>query len=201
MNRILLASFLSLALAPLQSFADAVPGKPAPAFEVKDAKGKAQKLADYKGKWLVLEWTNKDCPYVKKHYGSGNMQKLQKAYTDKGVAWLSVISSAPGKQGNLKPEEALKVASENKSAASAILLDETGTMGKAYGAKTTPHMFVINPEGNVVYAGGIDDNDSSNPAVIAKSKNYVSAALDAGMAGKPVETASAKSYGCAIKYQ
>ncbi len=200
MKKLLLASLCSLALFPLSAMADAVPGQAAPTFEVKDAKGKTQKLADYKGKWVVLEWYNKDCPYVKKHYGSGNMQKLQKSYTDKGVTWLTVISSAPGKQGHLKPDEAVKVASANKSVANAILLDESGTVGKAYGAKTTPHMFVINPEGNVVFAGGIDDNDSASPDVIAKSKNFVAAALDSSLAGKPVETASAKPYGCSVKY-
>lgn len=193
---ILVATFLAAPMA----LAEAVPGKPAPAFEVKDAAGKIQNLSGYKGKWVVLEWTNKDCPYVKKHYNSKNMQKLQKTYTDKGVSWLSVISSKKGDQGHLSPAEATKVASANGAAATAILLDESGTMGRAYGAKTTPHMYVINPEGNVVYAGGIDDNDSANPDVIAKSKNYVAAALDAGLAGKPVEVVSSKPYGCSVKY-
>lgn len=188
-------------LAPLVALAEAEVNKPAPAFEVKDATGKTHKLADYKGKWLVLEWFNKDCPYVKKHYGSENMQKLQKNYTDKKVTWLSVISSAKGKQGYLTAEEALKLPAQNKSAATATLLDETGVMGKAYGAKTTPHMFVINPEGKVVYAGAIDDNDSANPNVIAKSKNYVASALDSAMAGKAVEVSSSKPYGCGVKYQ
>lgn len=188
-------------LAPLAALAEAEVNKPAPAFEVKDATGKTHKLADYKGKWLVLEWFNKDCPYVKKHYGSENMQKLQKNYTDKKVTWLSVISSAKGKQGYLTAEEALKLPAQNKSAATATLLDETGVMGKAYGAKTTPHMFVINPEGKVVYAGAIDDNDSANPNVIAKSKNYVASALDSAMAGKAVEVSSSKPYGCGVKYQ
>lgn len=199
MKSLIVALALSLG-APMIAHADAVPGQPAPAFDVKDANGKSQTLAGLKGKWVVLEWTNKDCPYVKKHYSSKNMQGLQKSYTGKGVTWFTVISSKKGEQGNLAPADALKVAKENGSSSTAVLIDESGAMGKAYGAKTTPHMFVINPEGTVVYAGGIDDNDSANPAVIAKSKNYVSAALDAAMTGKPVETASARPYGCSVKY-
>jgi AhpC/TSA family len=185
---------------PAMVIADAVPGKPAPPFEVKDARGHVQKLSDYQGKWLVLEWFNKDCPYVRKHYGSGNMQGLQQRYVTQGVAWLSVISSAPGKQGYVEPAEALNTVKTTKSAASQVLLDPSGTMGKAYGAKTTPHMFIIDPTGTVVYAGGIDDNDSANPAVIPTSKNYVSAALDAALAGQKVVTASARPYGCHVQY-
>lgn len=193
---------LSLALAaPLSSLAAAKVNEGAPTFEVKDAQGKAHRLADYKGKWVVLEWYNKDCPYVKKHYGSGNMQKLQGEFTGKGVQWLTVISSAKGTQGYLEPKEALQVATEAKAASTAILLDEKGVMGRAYGAKTTPHMFVINPEGKVVYAGAIDDNDSASPEVIAKSKNYVASALAAGLEGKPIEVSSTRPYGCGVKYK
>ncbi len=181
--------------------ASAVPGKPAPDFNVTDAQGNTHQLADYEGEWLVLEWFNKDCPFVKKHYGSGNMQELQRSYAAKGVKWLTVISSANGKQGYLEPADALKVAADHNHAASAsFLLDPEGTMGKAYDAKTTPHMFVINPEGVIVYAGAIDDNDSANPAVIPDSTNYVKAALDAAMAGNPVATATSRPYGCTIKY-
>lgn len=191
-----------IALMPMAlAQAEAIPGKPAPTFEVKDATGKTRTLADSKGKWVVLEWYNKDCPYVKKHYDGGNMQSLQKAYTDKGVTWYTVISSAKGKQGHQPPADALKTATEKKSLASAILLDESGTMGKAYGAKTTPHMYIIDPKGNIAYAGGIDDNDSADPKVIAKSKNYVAAALDAGLASKKIEVASARPYGCGVKYE
>ena len=198
----LISVFATIAMfaLPMTSYAEAVAGKDAPAFEVKDATGKTHKLSDFKGKWLVLEWYNKDCPYVKKHYSSQNMQKLQKTYTGKGVQWLSVISSAKGKQGHLAAADALKVAKETNSSATAVLLDETGVMGKAYDAKTTPHMFVINPQGKVVYAGGIDDNDSANPDVIAKSKNFVATALDESLAGKAVTTASARPYGCSVKY-
>lgn len=191
---------LSTFVLSTSAFAAAVPGKAAPAFEVSDAVNKIHKLADYAGKWVVLEWFNKDCPYVKKHYGSGNMQSLQKTYTSKGVVWLTVISSAEGKQGYQEGSEAKKYAAEQKSNTSAILIDSKGVMGKAYGAKTTPHMFVIDPKGQVVFAGGIDDNDSSDPAVISKSKNFVVAALDSAMAGKKVEVSSAKPYGCAVKY-
>jgi peroxiredoxin len=200
MKSLLLSMFaVTLLLSPLAR-ADAEPGKPAPAFEVKTADGKTAKLSDYAGKWVVLEWTNKDCPYVKKHYGSKNMQAVQKAYTGKGVTWLSVISSAPGKQGHLEGAAALAEAKGNGSAATAILLDPTGVMGKAYGAKTTPHMFVIDPKGTVVYAGAIDDNDSADPAVIKTSKNLVAAALDAGLAGKAPAVTSSRAYGCGVKY-
>lgn len=191
---------LAFVLSGYFAAAEAVPGKPAPAFEAKDATGKVQKLSDYAGKWVVLEWFNKDCPYVQKHYGSGNMQSLQKTYSDKGVVWLSVNSSAKGKEGYTEPSEAVKVAKEEKSNALAVLLDPTGVVGKAYGAKTTPHMFVVDPKGMVVYAGAIDDNDSSDPSVIAKSKNFVAAALDQGMTGKKIEIASKKPYGCGTKY-
>lgn len=198
----LISIFATIALfaLPMTVRAEAVAGKDAPAFEAKDSTGKTHKLTDFKGKWVVLEWYNKDCPYVKKHYGSQNMQKLQKTYTGKGVQWLSVISSAKGKQGHLTPAEAVKNAKETNSSATAALIDESGAMGKEYGAKTTPHMFVINPQGKVVYAGGIDDNDSADSAVIAKSKNFVAVALDESLAGKAVTTSSARPYGCSVKY-
>lgn len=198
----LLRGVAALALVlPLFANAAAVPGKAAPDFSVKDAEGKTHSLADYKGDWLVLEWFNKDCPYVKKHYGSNNMQSLQEKYTDKDVKWLTIISSAEGKQGYLTAEEAVKEAKSHKLASSApFLLDTDGKMGKAYDAKTTPHIFIINPEGVVVYAGAIDDNDSANPAVIPDSKNYVTAALDEALAGKPVSTPVSRPYGCTIKY-
>lgn len=199
MKQIKFAIFSILISASIFANADAVPGKPAPAFQVKDSKGEMQSLAGLKGKWIVLEWFNKDCPYVKKHYSVGNMQKIQKVYADKAT-WLTVISSAKGKQGHLSPAEAVKVATENKSAAKAILLDEDGVMGRAYGAKTTPHMYIINPEGIVVYAGAIDDNDSANSNVIPKSKNFVTLALESAMAGKPIETATTRPYGCSVKY-
>lgn len=196
-----LMAMIAMIALPLSVHAEAKPGQAAPAFEVKDATGKMHRLSDLTGRWTVLEWYNKDCPYVRKHYGANNMQKLQKSYTAKGVTWLTVISSAKGKQGYLEPASALKNAEEQNSSATAVLIDADGKMGKAYGAKTTPHMFVIDPAGKVVYAGAIDDNDSSDPSVIAKSKNHVSAALDEGMSGKKVTVASSRPYGCGVKYQ
>lgn len=191
----------ALLLVPSFAFADAEVGKPAPEFEVKDAEGKTHKLADFKDKWVVLEWFNKGCPYVKKHYGSKNMQKLQEAYTKKGVIWLTVNSSAEGKQGHVDGKTAIKDAKKFKAVPSAILLDADGKVGKAYGAKTTPHMFIINPKQEVVYAGAIDDNDSPNPATISGARNYVENALDAGMSNKTIEVASSKPYGCSVKYK
>lgn len=188
-------------LAPTLTMAAAVPGEPAPDFSETDARGEEHTLSDYEGEWLVLEWFNKDCPYVRKHYGSDNMQGLQAKYTEQGVTWLTVISSAPGKQGHLEPEEAETVAAmQNLNASAPFLLDTDGNMGKAYGAKATPHMFVINPQGEVVYAGAIDDNDSANPAVIPESNNYVASALDASMNGEAVKVASTRAYGCTVKY-
>lgn len=193
--------FASLLALPALALAVATPGEPAPDFSETDAKGDTHTLSDYEGEWLVLEWFNKDCPYVRKHYGSDNMQSLQEKYTEKGVNWLTVISSAEGKQGYLEPDEAQKEAdAHNLNASAPFLLDPNGDMGRAYGAKTTPHMYIINPDGEVVYAGAIDDNDSANPAVIPDSHNYVAAALDQAMNGKPVETASSQAYGCSVKY-
>lgn len=182
------------------AFAEVKVDSPAPNFTEKDANGKSHSLTDMKGKWVVLEWFNKDCPYVKKHYGSQNMQKLQAEYTKKGVQWMTVISSAEGQQGYLNPADALANAKAAGSGATATLIDADGTMGKAFGAKVTPHMFVINPEGKVVYAGAIDSNDSADPKTIAKSENYVKSALDAGLAGKAIVTKTSKAYGCGVKY-
>lgn len=192
---------LSLFAVPALAFAVATPGEKAPDFSEVDARGESHKLSDYSGEWLVIEWFNKDCPYVQKHYGSGNMQSLQEKYTGQDVNWLTVISSAEGKQGHLSPAGALEVAQSHKLKASApFLLDTDGNMGRAYGAKATPHMFVVNPEGDVVYAGAIDDNDSANPAVIPDSNNYVAAALDAARSGEQVAVASSRAYGCSVKY-
>ncbi len=201
MNVLKGALFASLLALPALALAVATPGEPAPDFSETDANGNTHSLSDYEGEWLVLEWFNQDCPYVRKHYGSGNMQSLQEKYTEKGVEWLTVISSAEGKQGYLEPEEAKKEAeAHNLNASAPFLLDPNGDMGRAYGAKTTPHMYIINPDGEVVYAGAIDDNDSANPAVIPDSHNYVAAALDQAMNGEPVETASSQAYGCSVKY-
>ncbi|MCE9614709.1 MAG: thioredoxin family protein [Lentisphaerae bacterium] len=174
--------------------------RPAPAFTLTDIAGKAHSLADYKGKYVVLEWTNPECPFVKKHYGSGNMPRLQQTYTAKGVVWLTVNSSAAGKQGNRDAAAWVTWLAEQHAAPTALLLDPDGTAGHAYDAKTTPHLFVINPEGEIIYEGAIDDRPTWKPEDIDGAKNYVSGALDAAMAGKPVEPALTAAYGCSVKY-
>jgi peroxiredoxin len=188
------------ALGAAPAAAAAVVGQPAPAFTVVDSHGKTHSLADFKGKIVVLEWWNFECPFVAKHYGSGNMQKLQKEWTAKGVVWLTVSSSAPGKQGHVDGAKADTLMKEKGGASTAVLLDHDGKAGRAYGAKTTPHLFVIDPKGTVVYAGGIDDKPSTDQADIATAKNYVSAALAEVTAGKAVTTATSQPYGCSVKY-
>jgi peroxiredoxin len=175
-------------------------GEPAPGFTGTDTKGKAHSLADYKGRFVVLEWHNRDCPYVRKHYGAGNMQALQKEWAGKGVVWLTILSSAPGQQGHQTAEAANAFFAEQKSAASAILLDPEGKIGHLYEAKTTPHMYVIDPQGNLVYNGAIDDKPTADPADIPTAKNFLSAALTEAMAGKPVSTPTSRPYGCSVKY-
>lgn len=173
---------------------------PAPQFTTVDINGKTHSLADYKGKTVVLEWFNPGCPFVKKHYESGNMQKLQEKYTKQGVVWLTVNSSALGKQGYMTHEEAKEKVSQWHIKASASLVDADGIVGKMYGAKTTPHMFVIDPKGELVYQGAIDDNSSSSQASIENAKNFVQATLDEILAGKMVTVASTDPYGCSVKY-
>jgi peroxiredoxin len=175
-------------------------GNPAPDFSLTDCSGKKVSLSDFKGKVVVLEWVNHRCPFVVKHYGSGNMQKLQADATAKGVAWLSICSSAPGKQGHSTPADAAKKCNEVQSAATAYLLDESGEVGKTYGAKVTPDMYVIDANGVLVYHGAIDDKKSTNPGDIAGAKNHVAAALDEVLAGKPVSTPKTDPYGCSVKY-
>lgn len=172
----------------------------APNFTLTDVNGKKVSLSDFKGKTVVLEWVNFDCPFVKKHYGSGNMQSLQKKYTEKDVVWLSICSSAPDKEGNFTSGEVKEKLKERNAVPSHYLFDERGTVGKLYAAKTTPHMFIINKEGILVYAGAIDDTPSTSKDDIKTAKNYVTAALDAVLAGKPVETKTTSSYGCSVKY-
>lgn len=192
----------ALAVVSLSGAAMAGPvvGQPAPDFSGTDTMGTTHKLSDFKGKTVVLEWTNPECPYVVKHYHGGNMQKFQKAATDEGVVWLRVISSAPGKQGHSTPDAANTYAKTNNVAATATLLDETGTIGKMYDAKTTPHMFIVNAEGTLVYAGAIDDKPSTDEADNASASNYVSAALANIKAGEAVATPETKPYGCSVKY-
>src|SRR5260370_3357862 len=166
-----------------------------------DSNGKSQRLGDYKCKYVVLEWHNQGCPYTKKHYESGNMQRLQKEWTAKGVVWLTVISSAPGTQGYVTPTQENDYVKKMNGAPTAVLMDPGGTLGHLYAAKTTPHMFIIAPEGTLIYNGAIDDHPTSDQADIAGSKNYVSAALGEALSGKPVSDAATRPYGCSVKYK
>lgn len=194
-----LATILATALFSAAAHGAPTVGQPAPGFSATNSDGKTTKLADLKGKYVVLEWTNDGCPFVKKHY-NGNMQTLQKEATDKGAVWLSVISSAPGKQGHVDGKAANALTASRKAHPSQVLLDPSGELGQLYDAKTTPHMFIINPEGKLIYAGGIDSIASADEEDIAKAKPYVRVALTEAMAGKPVTEAVTKPYGCSVKY-
>lgn len=196
-----LLPFLFLALifsAPV--FAAVENNQPAPDFSLSDLDGNTRALSEFKGKFVVLEWINHDCPFVKKHYDNGDMQKLQAGYAEKGVVWLSINSSAKGKQGHFSPEEWKSLQAEKKSAASATLLDTDGQVGKLYGAQTTPHMYIVNPDGNLIYQGAIDSIKSTNSEDIALAENYVDSALKQAMNGELVSTSSTKAYGCSVKY-
>ncbi len=172
----------------------------APDFKLKDSYGKEHSLSDFAGKTVVLEWINYDCPFVKKHYDSNNMQSLQEKYTKQGVIWLAICSSAKGKQGHFTNEEINKRSNDHKAKFTAYLIDENGKVGKMYGAKTTPHMYVINKEGILVYAGAIDDIKSTDKEDIKKANNYVAKTLDEVLTGKEVTTKSTSPYGCSVKY-
>ncbi len=194
-----LLAVMTAAFSPLAA-ADVMIGQAAPDFQAQDVDGNGHSLSEFKGKYVVLEWFNYDCPFVKKHYGSGNMQALQKKWTGKGAAWLAINSSAEGKQGNYPAKKMKSLAAERKVAATHVLLDPDGRAGRLYGAKTTPHMFVIDPQGVLIYAGAIDDTPSADPADVKTAKNFVDAALTEAMAGKPVTEPSTQSYGCGVKY-
>jgi len=176
-------------------------GDPAPNFTGVDSNGKQQSLSAYKGKFVVLEWHNQGCPYTRKHYESGNMQRLQKEWTGKGVTWLTVISSAPGTQGFVTPSQENEYLQKMNAAPTAVIMDPGGSLGHLYGAKTTPQMFIIDPGGTLIYNGAIDDHPTSDQGDIASSKNYVSAALSEAMNGKPVTEAATRPYGCSVKYK
>jgi peroxiredoxin len=199
MKRLRLLSILAL-ISSLPVHSAVEPGDTAPEFSLKDSKENPQKLSTYAGKFVVLEWMNPECPFVKKHYSGGNMQKLQKEYTAKGVIWLSIISSAPGKQGYCTGPQAEANRKDQKAFPTAVLLDPSGEVGQKYGAKTTPQIFIINPEGKVIYAGAIDSIRSTNSADCSKADNYVRETLDAALAGKPVSHPSTPPYGCGVKY-
>jgi peroxiredoxin len=194
-----LAGVVALAMSGT-ALAAAKVGEAAPDFSTQTGAGKQVKLSDYKGKYVVLEWTNEGCPFVKKHYSGGNMQSLQKEFTAKDVAWLTVFSSRAGAQGHVDAAGAQKFEADHKTASTALLLDESGSVGRLYDAKTTPNMYVIDPAGKLIYAGAIDDTPSADAADIPKSKNYVQLALNEALSGKPVSTPVTKPYGCSIKY-
>ncbi|HVK55838.1 MAG TPA: redoxin domain-containing protein [Burkholderiales bacterium] len=191
---------LGVAFVPVASFAVAEIDQPAPGFSGVDAAGKPVNLNAYKGKTVVLEWTNHECPFVVKHYESGNIPNLQKDAVGKGVVWLQVISSAPGKQGHVDGPTAVKLNTDRGAAPTATMLDPEGKIGALYGAQTTPHIYIINPAGKLVYKGGIDSIPSSKKEDIAKAENYVKSALTALAAGQKVTNASTKPYGCSVKY-
>jgi hypothetical protein len=200
MIRHLLTTLLLLALIALPQLPAVEIGKPAPEFMLTDTNGTSHRLSDFKGKIVVLEWINHGCPFVVKHYGSANMQKLQKVYTEKGVVWLSICSSAPGHQGHMTPVEWNRTTVDKIAFPTAILLDADGNVGHLYEAKTTPQMFVIDALGVLVYGGALDSIKSADALDIPKAENYVAKALDEILAGKPVSRPSTTPYGCSVKY-
>jgi cytochrome oxidase Cu insertion factor (SCO1/SenC/PrrC family) len=179
-------------------------GGPAPAFTVTDTRGRSHSLAGYAGKWVVLEWFNHGCPYTKKHYalvnGVGNSQAMQQEYTRKGVIWLAVVSSGPGRQGYTSAEKAEDMARDKGAAPTAIIRDTAGVLGRLYGARNTPQYVIIDPQGVLRYGGAIDDRRTPSAKDIAGATNYVRAALDAGLAGGPIAVAQTQPYGCEVKY-
>jgi hypothetical protein len=197
----MLTAFTALAVIAAPASAAPVVGKPAPNFKLADANGKPVSLSDFRGKTVVLEWNNPGCPFVKKHYGSGNMQKAQAAAAKDGVVWLTINSGAPGKQGYMSGAEAKAFLAQSGARPAAYLLDPGGVVGKTYDAKTTPHMYVVNKAGTLVYAGGIDDKPTANPADINGARNHVLAALSELKAGKAVSVPTSRPYGCAVKYK
>ena len=195
-----IAACIFLLAAPLLATPAARVGQSAPDFSGTGSDGKNYHLADYRGKYVVLEWHNNGCPYTQKHYNSGDMQRLQKEWTEKGVVWFTVISSAPGKQGYINANAENAYMAKMGAAPTAALLDPTGAIGHLYDAKTTPQMIVINPQGVVVYDGAIDNRPTSNLKDISGATNYVRLALEQSLSGKPVETAATRPYGCSVKY-
>jgi peroxiredoxin len=192
---------LLIGLAPSDVLAqEATVNQQAPNFTLTAADGETHSLSDFEGKYVVLEWLNYGCPFVQKHYESGNMQQLQKTYTEKDVVWLSIVSSAEGKQGYYPPNEMLEQKKKHDGEMTAILMDTSGEVGRTYGAQVTPHMYVINPEGQLIYKGGIDDKPTTDTADIDGATNYVQLALDQAMSGEEVKVQTARPYGCTVKY-
>jgi peroxiredoxin len=194
-----LAAALAVVTAPVPALAATV-GQAAPDFSAPDLAGKAVKLSDFRGKFVVLEWTNPECPYVRRHYDSGNMPSLQKELAAKGVVWLAVNSSSPESGEFTPPEGMTKWVAAKGAAPTAVLIDKDGKVGRLYGARTTPHMYVIDPQGKLVYAGAIDDKRWGNVEETKTAKNHVRAALGEAMAGKPVAVSATTPYGCSVKY-
>ncbi len=184
-----------------QAHAAAAVGQQAPDFIATDTAGKQRRLSDFAGKFVVLEWTNPGCPFVRKHYGSGNMQTTQKAATDKGVIWLAINSTERTAGEYLPPDQMANWVKEKSAAATHVLMDEDGTIGQAYGARTTPHLFIIDPKGVLVYAGGIDSIASARPDDIKSATNYVNQALGEAFGGKPISVSATRPYGCSVKYK
>ncbi|WP_341896046.1 thioredoxin family protein [Ferrovibrio terrae] len=189
-----------LAIPQLGFAANVQVGQPAPVFTAKDSNGKTVSLADLKGKTVVLEWSNHDCPFVRKHYSGNNMQALQKKWTAQNVVWLTIVSSPVGEQGYVTPDQANKLTTDRGAAPSAVLLDPKSQIARAYGAQVTPHMYVIDKTGKLAYAGGIDDKPSTRIDDLATAKNFVDVALSELAQGKAVSTATSRPYGCTVKY-
>jgi peroxiredoxin len=200
MKKTMLFSALAMMAFAAAAHAEVTTGEIAPDFSLTDMEGKKHTLVGEQGKFVVLEWVNPDCPFVKKHYDSGNMQGLQKEFTAKGVVWFSIASSAPGKQGHYAASEWKQLTTDKGAAPTAVLLDPKGLVGKDYGAQATPHMYVIDPKGVLIYQGAIDSIPSTDPGDIKEATNYVRQALNEAMNGEPVSTPATKAYGCSVKY-
>ncbi len=200
-RRYLMAALALIVMGALTQVWAASVGQTAPEFTATDTNNRVHKLSDYKGQFVVLEWTNRDCPFTQKHYQSGNMERLQPEWTKRGVVWLTVVSSAPGEQGYVIGGEENAYLAQMKADPTAVLLDPNGQLGHLYDAKTTPHMFVIDRKGVLIYDGAIDDRATTDVSDISGAKNYVSQELQEAMAGKPVSVATSRPYGCSVKYK
>lgn len=198
---LILAAAALVAQAPLHAQAAVAVGQAAPDFALKDTSGKTVRLSDFKGKHVVLEWTNPGCPFVRKHYDSGNMPATQKDAKDRGVVWLAINSTEKASSDYLEPTKLSAWLAERKASPTAVLMDEEGTTGRSYGARTTPHMYIVNPQGVLIYAGGIDSIASARPSDIEKATNYVKTGLAEALAGKSLTAATTAPYGCSIKYK
>lgn len=192
--------FMFFAITNVNANDKATVGQTAPDFTLVDSNGNEHNLSDFRGQFVVLEWLNHDCPFVRKFYNAGKMQELQEYYTGKGVVWLSIISSREGEQGHMTPAQINQANADKNVFATAVLIDEPGTVGRMYDARTTPHMFIINPDGVLIYDGAIDNKPTANPADIEGAENYVVAALTAAMNGEPVAVSTTRPYGCSVKY-